>query len=183
MDAALRSLLDTLQVSWQGRGCCWRALQEGTAARSRAAPPHRCVLPCWKGSAVGVQGAGLRSGMAAAQHGQLRRSSIRAFRSAGPHPVQDAGAGEARQRFALLCIGELGGTADLSSFPTLPDALTAALRTEAIAEAASQALGGARRRRLPAFINTILIQVCVFLFPARCRRVCLRPRPAGPGPT
>jgi hypothetical protein len=46
------------------------------------------------------------------------------------------------QQFALLCIGELGRRADLSSFPKLPEVLTSALANDAVAEAASLALGG-----------------------------------------
>lgn len=42
-------------------------------------------------------------------------------------PQQDAGQDGNHQRFALLCIGELGRRADLTAFPALPDALTAAL--------------------------------------------------------
>lgn len=37
------------------------------------------------------------------------------------------------KRFALLCVGELGRRADLTAFPTLPDVLTAALASGALA--------------------------------------------------
>jgi hypothetical protein len=41
--------------------------------------------------------------------------------------LQDAGKDDNTKRFALLCIGELGRRADLTAFPALPNALTAAL--------------------------------------------------------
>lgn len=66
---------------------------------------------------------------------------------------------DATRRFALLCLGELGRSSDLTSFATLPNALTSALASEAIAEAASLALGGVASGNLAAYLPLLLQQV------------------------
>lgn len=66
---------------------------------------------------------------------------------------------DATRRFALLCLGELGRGCDLTSFSGLPTALTSALASEAIAEAASFALGGVASGNLAAYLPLLLQQV------------------------
>jgi cullin-associated NEDD8-dissociated protein 1 len=66
---------------------------------------------------------------------------------------------DATRRFALLCLGELGRGSDLTSFASLPTALTSALSSEAIAEAASLALGGVASGNLAAYLPLLLQQV------------------------
>ncbi len=66
---------------------------------------------------------------------------------------------DAARRFALLCLGELGRGSDLTSFITLPTALTSALASEPIAEAASFALGGVASGNLAAYLPLLLQQV------------------------
>ena len=85
------------------------------------------------------------------------RSAAQRTKVREPAPAQqDPKAGEPVQRFALLCIGELGRTADLSAFPALPDALTAALGSEGVAEAASAALGGVAGGNQAAYLPLLL---------------------------
>ena len=67
---------------------------------------------------------------------------------------------DASRRFALLCLGELGRESDLTSFPALPTVLTSALTSEAVAEAASLALGGVASGNLAAYLPLLLQQVC-----------------------
>jgi cullin-associated NEDD8-dissociated protein 1 len=66
---------------------------------------------------------------------------------------------DASRRFALLCLGELGRGSDLTSFPSLPTALTSALASEAVAEAASFALGGVASGNLAAYLPLLLQQI------------------------
>lgn len=66
---------------------------------------------------------------------------------------------DAARRFALLCLGELGRGCDLTSFPALPDMLTSALTSEAVAEAASLALGGVASGNLAAYLPLLLQHV------------------------
>ncbi|KAL4425586.1 hypothetical protein ABPG75_009602 [Micractinium tetrahymenae] len=73
--------------------------------------------------------------------------------------LQDAKKDDNHKRFALLCIGELGRRADLTAFPTMPDALTAALGSELIAESASTALGGVAAGNLGAYLPLLLQHV------------------------
>ncbi|KAI3438734.1 hypothetical protein D9Q98_001153 [Chlorella vulgaris] len=73
--------------------------------------------------------------------------------------LEDAGKDDNTKRFALLCIGELGRRADLTAFPALPNALTAALGSELIAESASMALGGVAAGNLGAYLPLLLQHV------------------------
>lgn len=73
--------------------------------------------------------------------------------------LESADADDGRKRFCLVCIGELGRASDLKAFPALPATLTSALSSEAVAEAASHALGGVAAGNLPAFLPLVLEQV------------------------
>lgn len=73
--------------------------------------------------------------------------------------LQDASLDDSHKRFALLCIGELGRRANLTAFPALPNALTAALGSELIAESASMALGGVAAGNLSAYLPLLLQHV------------------------
>jgi cullin-associated NEDD8-dissociated protein 1 len=73
--------------------------------------------------------------------------------------LASAGSSDAERRFALLTLGELGRESDLTAFPQLPEALTAALASESIAEAASLALGGVAAGNLAAFLPLVLQHV------------------------
>lgn len=65
---------------------------------------------------------------------------------------------QAAQRLALLAVGEVGRTADLSAFPPLKDALTSALSSssEEIKGAASLALGAVCIGNLAAYLPFLL---------------------------
>ena len=62
------------------------------------------------------------------------------------------------RRFALLCLGELGRRSDLSSFSSLPHALTSALSSQSVgvAQAASHALGGVSAGSLATYLPLVL---------------------------
>ena len=65
---------------------------------------------------------------------------------------------QAAQRLALLTVGEVGRTADLSAFPPLKDALTRALSSssEDIKGCASLALGAVCIGNLAAYLPFLL---------------------------
>jgi len=84
-------------------------------------------------------------------------------------------ASEAAKRLALLAVGEIGRSADLSRYGALRGALTDALASgsEEVKAAAAVALGGVALGNLPAYLPFIMAQISAQARPRRpCRPAC-----------